>query len=141
MKVQDVMTSAPACCTPDTDLQQVANLMVRQDCGAIPIVDSIGAKHLIGIVTDRDIVCRTIALGKDPMDLKARDCMTTSIASVTPNDSVESCCQVMEERDVWWVPVVVGCGCCCGMVSQAVIARAGDGRRTALAVRDISVAA
>jgi CBS domain-containing protein len=141
MKVQDVMTQDPACCTPDTDLQQVARLMVQKDCGAIPIVDNYGSKRLLGIVTDRDIVCRTVALGKDPMDLKARDCMTTSIASVTPNDSVENCCQVMEEHDVRRVPVVDGDGCCCGVVSQADIARSADERMTAAVVRDISIAA
>jgi len=141
MNVQDVMTRDPACCTPDTDLRQVATLMVQQNCGAIPIVDSFDGKRLVGIVTDRDIVCRTIALGKDPMDLTARDCMTSSVATVTPNDSLETCCNTMEAKDVRRVPVVDGNGCCCGIVSQADVARAAEASQTAEVVRDISVAA
>src|SRR5512140_1261431 len=117
MRVQEVMTTEPACCTPDVDLQQIARKMVEQNCGAIPIVDNYGSKHLLGIVTDRDIVCRTIALGKDPMDLSARDCMTTTVATVKPYDTLETCCQVMEQYDVRRIPVVDGDGCCCGIVS------------------------
>jgi CBS domain-containing protein len=141
MYVQEIMTTDPACCTPDTDLQKVASLMVEKDCGAIPIVDNYGSKRLLGIVTDRDIVCRTIALGKDPMDLSARDCMTSSVSTVTPNDSLETCCQKMEERDVRRIPVVDNSGCCCGMVSQADIARSAPESHTAEIVRDISMAA
>jgi CBS domain-containing protein len=140
MRVEDVMTKDPACCTPDTDLRQIAMMMVQRDCGAIPIVDDYGEKHLIGIVTDRDIVCRTIALGKDPMDLTARDCMTTSIECVTPNDSLETCCEKMEETHVRRMPVVDSSGCCCGIVAQADIARTASERQTAGVVRDISLA-
>jgi len=141
MNVQDIMTRDPACCTPDTDLRQIALLMVQKDCGAIPIVDSYGSKHLLGIVTDRDIVCRSIALGKDPLELTARDCMTNAVATVKPNDSLETCCSVMEARDVRRIPVTDGDGCCCGIVSQADIARAGDEHKIAEVVRDISIGA
>jgi CBS domain-containing protein len=140
MRVDEVMTKDPACCTPDTDLRQIAMMMVQRDCGAIPIVDSYGEKHLIGIVTDRDIVCRTIALGKDPMDLTARDCMTTSIECVKVNDSLETCCSKMEERHVRRMPVVDSDGCCCGIVAQADIARTANDGQTAGIVRDISLA-
>ncbi|HEU4752254.1 MAG TPA: CBS domain-containing protein, partial [Armatimonadota bacterium] len=58
MQVRDAMTENPACCTPDTPLQEAAALMVQYDCGAIPVVESQQSKKLVGMVTDRDITCR-----------------------------------------------------------------------------------
>src|SRR5215216_4818873 len=123
MNVQAIMTSNPACCIPDTPLPDVARMMVQCDCGAIPVVDNRDSGRLVGIITDRDITCRTVAQGKDPLDLTAQDCMTASVASVTPNDSLQQCEQLMEDRQVRRIPVVDGNGCCCGIVSQADIAR------------------
>ena len=59
---RDVMTTNPACCTPETPLDQVAKLMVQHDCGEIPVIDR--AEHVVGVVTDRDIVCRLGLLRK-----------------------------------------------------------------------------
>ena len=53
---RDVMTADPACCSPQTTLDQVAKMMVLNDCGEIPVIDS--ANRPIGVITDRDIVCR-----------------------------------------------------------------------------------
>ena len=58
---RDVMTTNPACCTPSMTLDQVAKLMVHNDCGEIPVVD--GTDQPIGVITDRDIVCRVVAEG------------------------------------------------------------------------------
>ena len=55
MVVQDIMTEDPACCTPDTSLQEVAKMMVDCDCGCIPVVDDEDAKMPVGMITDRDI--------------------------------------------------------------------------------------
>jgi CBS domain-containing protein len=141
MNVQAIMTSNPACCTPDTPLPDVARMMVLCDCGAIPVVDNQDSGRLVGIITDRDITCRTVAQGKDPLDLTARDCMTTSVASITPNDSLQQCEQIMEDRQVRRIPVVDGNGCCCGIVSQADIARKASEHETAEVVREISMTA
>jgi len=116
-------------------------MMARNDCGAIPIVDDYGARHLVGIVTDRDIVCRSIALGKDPMDLSARDCMTTSVTTVTPNDSLETCCRKMEHQHVRRIPVVDNSGGCLGIVSQADIARVAPDIQIGEVVHELSLPA
>ena len=68
MQVKDVMTADPACCTPDTPLAEVARLMVANDCGEIPVVEDKTRKRPIGVVTDRDIVCRTIANNINPLE-------------------------------------------------------------------------
>ena len=62
---RDVMTTAPSCCTATATLDQVAKLMVQNDCGEIPVVDR--GERLVGVITDRDIVCRVVADGKNPM--------------------------------------------------------------------------
>ena len=61
---RDVMTTDPTRCSRTTTLDQVATLMRQYDCGEIPIVDS--EDRPVGVVTDRDIVCRVVAEGKNP---------------------------------------------------------------------------
>lgn len=85
MQVKDVMTANPACCTAETNLREVAQLMVEHDCGEIPVVANKDTKKPVGVVTDRDIVCRTVAKGTNPLDLTAADCMSQPCVTVTPD--------------------------------------------------------
>jgi CBS domain-containing protein len=62
---RDIMTPDPACCSPNTTLDDVARMMVQNDCGEIPIVDT--NDRIIGVITDRDIVCRVVAQRKNPV--------------------------------------------------------------------------
>jgi len=64
------MTPAPQCCSGETLLNDVANLMVEADCGEIPVTDA--SNKLIGVVTDRDIVIRVVAKGKNPSSVNGR---------------------------------------------------------------------
>jgi CBS domain-containing protein len=77
MLVREIMTPMPASCTPQTPLEKVARLMVDYDCGEIPVVDDLILCTPIGVVTDRDITCRTVAKGLNPLDMTAADCMST----------------------------------------------------------------
>ena len=77
---RDVMTANPACCTPETPLEQVAKLMIQHDCGEIPVIDS--AEQVVGVVTDRDIVCRMVAQGKNPLAYTAEICMSDPVITV-----------------------------------------------------------
>src|SRR6266536_1385547 len=72
MKVKDMMTPDPACCTADTSLPEVARMMVDKDCGEIAVVENKSSKIPVGVVTDRDIVCRTVANGLNQLQLVAR---------------------------------------------------------------------
>ncbi len=123
MQVKDVMTADPACCTPETSLTEVANLMVENDCGEIPVVDNNNSKVPVGAVTDRDIVCRVIAKGFNPGEKTAADCMSIPVITVTKDSTVEDCCRLMEEKKIRRVPVVDDNGACCGIVALADIAR------------------
>jgi CBS domain-containing protein len=122
MKVREVMKADPACCITETGLQEVAQLMVDHDCGEIPVVENAQTKLPIGVITDRDIVCRAVAQGLNPLDLTAADCMSKPCVTVTPEMSVEECGKILEENKIRRVPVVDADGSCCGIVALADIA-------------------
>ncbi len=138
MQVKDVMTADPACCISETALQEVAQMMIDHDCGEIPVVESIETKRPIGVVTDRDIVCRTIGKGLNPLHLTAADCMTTPCMTVTPEMSVGQCAWLMEDKKIRRVPVVDADGYCCGIVALADIALRGKAGVTAEVVKEVS---
>jgi CBS domain-containing protein len=138
MTVTDLMTPNPACCTPDTSLRDVAKMMVECHCGEIPVAQSRNDKRLVGVVTDRDIVCRALAEGKNPFEMTARDCMSSPIVTVTPQTTLEQCCRIMEENLIRRVPVVDQTGACCGIVSQADIAKRAPERETGELVKEVS---
>jgi len=138
MQVREIMTPNPACCTADTPLQEVARMMVDNDCGEIPIVRSRSDRTVIGVVTDRDIVCRLIAAGKNPIEYSAEACMSTPVIAVRESTPVEKCAELMEESRIRRVPVIDGGGMVCGIVSQADIAKHASRRITAELLRDVS---
>lgn len=136
MRVSDVMTRNVACCSPETSLLEVARMMVDHDCGEIPVVTASGVP--VGVVTDRDITCRTVAEGRNALTLAARDCMTAPCVTVTPETSLEECCRVMESHRIRRVPVVDPAGEVCGIVAQADLARRGPRTEAAHVVKKVS---
>src|SRR4051812_35825444 len=96
MQVQDVMTKNPVCCLPDTPLQEVAEMMVEHNCGAVPVVDNPETlKPIVGMITDRDIVCRVLAEGKNPLDATASSALTQQVVSVPLSADLDSVVQAM----------------------------------------------
>ena len=122
MKVKEMMTTNPACCTSDTPLPEVARMMVDKDFGEIPVLDNKSSRVPIGVITDRDIVCRTIANGLNPLDLTAADCMSKPIVTVNLEISLEEACRIMEEKLIRRIPVVDDRGCCVGILTIADVA-------------------
>ena len=138
MRVKEVMTADPACCVPETALQEVAQMMVDHDCGEIPVVENKKTNLPIGVITDRDIVCRSVARGFNPLDLAVGDCMSTPCVTVTPDMSVEECSRIMEENKIRRVPVVDAAGSCCGIVALADLALHAKRSVTAEVVKEVS---
>jgi uncharacterized protein YegP (UPF0339 family)/CBS domain-containing protein len=121
MQVREVMTSDPACCLPDSSLQEVARLMVENDCGCIPVVKDKETMKPVGTITDRDITIRTVANGQNPVTMTASDAMSIDIATIKPNASLEECFKAMEEKDIRRILVADEQGKLCGIVAQADI--------------------
>ncbi len=122
MRVRDIMTPDPACCTPDSTAQEAALLMKEHDCGAIPVVERRESRRLVGIVTDRDLAIRGLAAGRGP-ETPVRELVTEAPVSCNPDDEVEIVREVMVARLVRRVPVVDENGNVVGIVAQADIAR------------------
>lgn len=137
-RVKEIMTRDPAVCTPDTDLRTVAHLMNEFNCGEIPVVQDKEGGRLVGVITDRDITCRTVAKGLNPLELRAADAMTSRPVSVHPDTTIEDCLKTAEKHLIRRVPVVDEDGCLCGIVAQADIARKDSPRHAAELVREVS---
>lgn len=138
MDVKLVMTPNPACCTARTPLHEVAKLMVDHDCGQIPVVESMTSRKPVGVVTDRDIVARVVAVGTDPKTATAADCLSSPCITVSDDSSLADCCTVMESSQIRRVPVVDSQGCICGIVSLADVAQSGNQSKTAEVVKQVS---
>lgn len=118
MKVRDIMTNEIESAQPDTPLDEIARKMRAQDVGAIPIVED---GDLVGIVTDRDIVLRCVAEGKDPGDTDVEEILSPDIETISPDDEVERASDIMGRRQIRRLPVVED-GTLVGMIALGDIA-------------------
>jgi CBS domain-containing protein len=130
------MTPDPACCRTSTTLDDVAKLMRQHDCGEIPVVDA--ADRPIGVVTDRDIVTRVVAEGKNPMAYTAETCMSEPVVTVSDDTPVDEVIATMEKHQIRRVPVVDQSGACAGIIAQADVAWAERTKEVGELVREVS---
>lgn len=134
-RCREIMTSSLTTANREMTLQEVAILMREGDMGSLPIVED---GKLVGMVTDRDIVVRAIAEGKD-FTAKIGDVMTTEIFSVKPNDFVFEAIRLMGDKQIRRVPVVEESGELAGIISMADIAlEMEDEREIAETLEEIS---
>ena len=140
MTCKEVMTKNPKTCAPTDTVQQAAQLMKSEDVGPIPIVGTDG--KLEGIITDRDIVLKVVAEGRDAKTTKLADVMSTDLITCTTDGDIEETLDLMEDNQVRRIPVVDASGRLVGIISQADVAtRLDDSEKTAELVEDISKAA
>jgi CBS domain-containing protein len=138
MQVRDVMSFQPQCCTPETSLRDAAQMMCDCHCGAIPVVDPDDRKKPVGIITDRDIACRAVAKGKDPGKTPVGECMSTRLATIRREASIEDCCNQMEEFKIRRMLVVDDRDRLCGIVAQADVALRLAQDKAAEVLREVS---
>jgi len=134
-KVGDVMSGRPRAVTPETPLTEVAQMMETEDVGSIPVVDN---DRLVGIVTDRDIVVRAIAKGKDPKGMPASAVSTRELVTVRPEDDLSDALELMVRHQVRRLAVMGEDERLVGMVSQADVAREAKEKDTGEVVQGIS---
>jgi CBS domain-containing protein len=121
MDLDRLMTRNPRFCLATSPLDEVARAMRDEDVGEIPVVDL--DRHPVGVITDRDIVVRTLADGRNPLDVRVQDCMTAPPVVIQEDASVEDCARLMERQKIRRVPVVDARGALCGIVSLADLER------------------
>ena len=104
MLVQDIMTKDVRTIMPDKSIVDAAKLMRDLDVGSVPVTN--GAQEIIGIITDRDIVLRSIAAQQDPGSTRIEDLMSGDIFSVAPSDDVTEAAEIMARERIRRLPVV-----------------------------------
>ena len=134
-KVADVMTERPRAVAPQTPLNEVAQIMESEDVGSVPLVEG---DRLVGIVTDRDIVVRAIAKGKDPSGMPASELSPRELLTVSPDDDLADALKVMAQHQVRRVPVIAEGDRLVGVISQADVALQGKDKDTGQVVEGIS---
>ncbi len=135
MKVKDLMTPRPTVIRPEDTASQVATLMKQEDCGAIPVVSEDG--KLVGIVTDRDIVLRVIAAGKDARSTPVSAVMSADPITLSPDADADEAEKLMADRQVRRLPVVEN-GKLVGILVTAHLARRSDVRDVGETIKGIS---
>ncbi len=120
MKVADIMTGHVVTVNQKDPVAAAARLMKRHNLGALPVCDDAG--KLRGLVTDRDIVTRCVAMDYDPADTMLREIMTRGLLTCRGTDDVEKAAAAMGREQVRRIPVTED-GKPVGMLSLADIAR------------------
>ena len=105
MKVRQVMSSSVDWVSPDTSTVEVAKLMKRIDVGSIPICEG---NKLIGIITDRDIVLKVVAVGGNASSTSVKDIMNTKVISVTADQDAHEAADLMAKNQIRRLPVLEG---------------------------------
>jgi CBS domain-containing protein len=132
--IKDVMSSDVRTCEPDATVVDVAKVMASEDVGPIPIVEG---GRLVGLVTDRDLVVRVLAEGKDPQVTKVGEIASRELVTVSPDDDLDQALTLLAEHQVRRLPVVED-DRVVGIVAQADIARLGKDAKTGEVVEEIS---
>ena len=134
-RCREIMTGDVKTASREMSLQAVAALMRDGDMGSVPVIEN---GKLVGIVTDRDIVVRGIADGKDA-GAPIADVMTTEIFAVKENDFVFEAIRLMGDKQVRRVPIVNDAGELAGIIAMADVAlETEDEREIAETLEEIS---
>jgi len=135
MRCSEIMTKNVKTATRETSLREVAAIMRDGDMGAVPVVES---GKLVGIVTDRDIVVRSVAEGRNA-DSSVAEAMTTELFTVKPDDFVFEAIRLMGDKQVRRIPVVTTDGELAGIIAMADVAlEMEDEREIAETLEEIS---
>ena len=104
MVISDIMTDPAILLPADTSVFEAANVMRENNIGSVPVVDSDGC--IMGIVTDRDIVIRSIAEGMSPDSTKISDIMSENVSVVPPDAEIDEVADIMSRDQVRRIPIV-----------------------------------
>ena len=118
-KVREVMTDRPRCVTMETPISEVAQLMESEDIGSLPVLEG---DQLAGMITDRDIVVRAIAQGKDPRGMPVREVASRELVTVYADDDLSNALKKMASQQVRRLPVVDEENRLVGVLAQADVA-------------------
>lgn len=133
--VSEVMSANPCSVDADKPVAYAAQMMKQEDVGLVPIVEG---DRLVGALTDRDIVTRVVAEGKDPQSVTVREVASTDVVTIDPQQDLDEALRLMATNQIRRLPVVEEDGRLVGIVAQADVAREADDKQTGELVEEIS---
>jgi CBS domain-containing protein len=140
-KCEEVMTKKTVCCLPNDMVVKAAQLMKRENIGAIPVIENQQTQKLVGIVTDRDLALKIVAEGRDANSTKVETAMTRNVVTCRAEDDLQKALDAMSEHQLRRIPVVDNDNKILGIIAQADVAtRANQPEKTAEMVKQISQA-
>jgi len=119
MKVDQIMTVNPTCCSQSDTADKAAGIMREMDVGVVPVVESDQLYKLVGVVTDRDLCLNVVAEGRDPKSVTVGECMSDEPIVCAPDDDIELVMSLMQKHQIRRIPVVDKEGRIEGIVSTA----------------------
>ncbi|HEU0284069.1 MAG TPA: CBS domain-containing protein [Sphingomicrobium sp.] len=134
MKVSEVMTTGVETVRPDQQARDAARFMLQADTGSIPVTEG---DRLIGMITDRDIAVRGVALGYGP-ETPVSELMTSGVVSAHADDPIEEAARKMGEAQVRRLPVIDDDARLVGVVSLGDLARETDEDTASQALEGVS---
>lgn len=125
-KAKDIMTPNPRCCIMESSVWDAVEVMRKENCGIVPILDQEG--QCIGVVTDRDLCLNVILNRLNPDSTPLQEVMTRNLVTCYPEESMDDVLHKMEQRMVRRILVVNDNNRCIGIISEADIALKGEGK-------------
>jgi CBS domain-containing protein len=133
--VREVMTSNPSTVESSTPIVEAAEIMRSEDVGSVPVVED---GRLVGIVTDRDIVLRVVADGRDGRTITTGEIASRQVTSIDPSQPLEEAARLMAQNKVRRLPVCEEDGRVVGILAQADVVQNEDPSRSGEMVEEIS---
>ena len=96
MKVKEIMSTNVESISADSNLVEAANIMARLDIGFLPVIDA----DVAGVITDRDIVVRAVAEGRDPGKTKVGDILTSSVETLSEDQDIKDAAKLMQDKQI-----------------------------------------
>jgi CBS domain-containing protein len=137
MQAKDLMTRTVTCISPETRIQDAAKTMKAMDVGFLAVCEK---DRLVGAVTDRDVVLRVIAEGKDVKDCRARDVMTHDIFWCFEDQTADEVADYMAEKEIRRVLLLDRNKRLVGVISIGDLAKGAEEHVTGKTIKDISAA-
>ena len=133
--ITDVMSANPCAIDASKPVAYAAKMMKQEDVGLAPIVEG---DRLVGALTDRDIVTRVVAEGRDPQSVPVREVASTDLVTIDPQQDLDEALRLMASNRVRRLPVVAEDGRLVGVLAQADVAREEKDKQTGQLVEEIS---
>src|SRR5262245_2744355 len=138
MTCRDVMTPNPSCCVPADSAAMAAQIMKREDVGAVPIVSDYNSLNLVGIITDRDLAVKVVSEGRDAHNTRIDHVMSRNPVSCREEEDTNQAIRMMANNQVRRIPVVDSGNRLVGIIAQADLARHESEEEVGEMVEEIS---